>query len=87
MVDREEARALAEEYLREKDGSGRIGKVLDVSEVNLGGIYHATDPPSFDDCWVAFIEKEWLGLASSVVVIIDKKSGALVGCYDLNDEG
>jgi hypothetical protein len=43
--------------------------------------------PDLSNCWIAYVERPLRGLESSVIVAIDRDSGAVVCAGGANDEG
>lgn len=87
-MSREQARIIAEAYLRgASGGTAGIGDVCARKEV--------ARPPSLyqtafdlDHCWIAYVERPWTGrLSSSEIVVVSMSTGKVVYAGSANDEG
>jgi len=86
-ITREEARAIAEEFLSHSpvplDGNS-IGEVHAVPEAGSLSIYGAP----VEECWIAYVNRPFTGIVrSSTVLLISRRTGKVVYAGSANDEG
>lgn len=86
MISREAALTIAKAHAM-SNGLGRgISQVLLPEEITWRKprLYNV----ELNNCWVAYVDKLYLGgLESSVVIIVNRDSGAVVFAGDASDEG
>ena len=92
LITREQARALAEEFLDRTEGLPRrsgedITGVYDLREIrwphpSLYGV-------SFDlqDTWIVYVRDESISIQSSTIVVVSKQTGDILYCGSASDEG
>ena len=85
MISREQARAIGESAaLAHGVGSG-VHDVQDATQAP--GRLNIYNHPDLSRCWLAYVDRPLIGLCSSVVILIDKESGAVLYAGSANDEG
>ena len=88
-VDRESARSLVEEYLRQVGRTEfSVEKLCDVSEIRtrLPSVYGVRID---DRCWIAYLRGPMTGFCvkSSDIVVLSKETGRVLYFGSANDEG
>lgn len=85
MIDREGARAIAEQHLMEGN-TLRIERVCDWSELQSANLYWTHSTP-LNGCWFALVRGDSMVIESTIAVVVAKETGQVLGQVSLNDEG
>ena len=84
-ISRHEAFLIADSTRVEQDLGISIRHVLLLEELKsrIPCMYNI----DLNNCWIAYVEKNFQGLCSSTVIVIDRYTGKVRGYGSANDEG
>ena len=85
MIEREQARAVAEAHALSTGSGFGIREVRLLEEVGRGPTLY--NGPDLTRCWIAYVEtrRHWLG--PSTVILVDRITGDVLYAGSANDEG
>ena len=79
MIDREQARAIAEAEVKRGGYGAGVSRVISGEKAaNLGGVYLFGEDAR-ENCWFAYVDLEEFRVGATPVLAVSKEDGRIVG--------